>query len=86
MFICAEPVYAENMNRRTELLLAAADALEAGDDPFGGSFLGEHDVTSGECINLARQLAIGARVVAEGLNTPRSPQGVGVLMSMASSV
>ena len=74
------------MNRRTELLLAAAEALEAGDDPFGGGFLAEHDVTSSECINLARQLAIGARVVAEGLNRPRSPQGTGVLMAMAGPV
>lgn len=74
------------MNRRTELLMAAAEALEAGDDPFGGGFLSEHDVTSSECINLARQLAIGARVVAEGLNHPRSPQGTGVLMTMSGSL
>jgi hypothetical protein len=74
------------MNRRTELLLAAADALDAGEDPLSGGFLSEHDVTSDECIALARQLAIGARVVAAGLNKPRSPQGMGVMMAMAEDL
>ena len=55
--------------------MAAADALDNGDDPFSGAFLGEHDVTSDECINLAQQLAIGARVVARGLGSPRSSEG-----------
>jgi len=66
--------------------MAAADALEGGDDPFRASFLAEHDVTSAECINLARQLALGARIVAEGLNHHRSPQGTAVLMSMVGDL
>lgn len=74
------------MTRRTELLMAAADALESGDDPFSGAFLGEHEVTSDECINLAQQLAIGARVVARGLDSPRSPEGTATLMTMAASL
>jgi len=71
------------MNRRTELLEAAASALEAGEDPFGGSWLGEHEVTSDECRALANQLAIGARVVAAGLDTPRSVEGQVVFMAIA---
>jgi hypothetical protein len=71
------------VTRRTELLFAAAEALEAGDDPFGANFLGEHDVTSDECMNLARQLAIGARVVAHGLDQPRTSEGLAVLGTMA---
>lgn len=74
------------MTRRTELLMAAADALESGDDPFSGAFLGEHEVTSDECMNLARQLAIGARVVARGLDSPRSPEGTATLMTMATAL
>ena len=74
------------MNRRTELLMAAADALESGENPLSGGFLSEHDVTSDECLALADQLAIGARVVARGLSSPRSPQGMAVLLSMATDV
>lgn len=70
--------------RRTEILLAAASALEAGEDPFSAAFLGEHEVTADECRALAQQLAIGARVVAYGLDKPRSEQGVAVFLTLAS--
>ena len=69
--------------RKTELLEAAADALDSGEDPFSNGFLSDHGVTSDECMNLARQLAIGARLVAYGIDNPRTPEGQAVLMSMA---
>ena len=74
------------MTRRTELLEAAAAALEAGEDPFGGSFLREHEVSSDECRSLAHQLAIGARVVARGLDKPASVEGQAVFMAIARGV
>jgi hypothetical protein len=39
--------------------------------PFDGSFLVEHDVTSGECMDLAGSLAIGARLYAWALENPK---------------
>jgi UDP-N-acetylmuramyl pentapeptide synthase len=71
------------MNKRTTLLLAAAEALEAGEDPFSAAFLGGHNVTSNECAALALQLALGARAVAQGLDNPRSPLGMEILMVLA---
>lgn len=71
------------MARRTELLNAAADALDDGQIPLVDPFLSEHEVTLDECFSLAQQLAIGARLVAYGLEHPRSPEGQAVLMSMA---
>jgi hypothetical protein len=74
------------MTRRTELLMAAADAMEAGEDPFSGAFLSEHGVTSDECMALARQLAIGARTVAYGLENPQTSEGIAVLTTLARGV
>jgi hypothetical protein len=59
------------MTRHSELLTAAADALEDGDNPFSGSFLAEHDVTSDECMDLADSLAIGARLYAWAIENPK---------------
>lgn len=72
--------------RRTELLEAAAEALESGDDPFSGRWLGEHDVTSDECVALASQMAIGCRVVAAGLSKPRSGAGLAVMEALAGAL
>jgi hypothetical protein len=74
------------MTRRTELLMAAATALEAGEDALATPFLTEHQVTLDEAYSLAEQLAIGARVVAYGLDNPRSPEGSAVLMTMARNL
>lgn len=52
------------MSRTSELLKAAASALEDQRDPFDGSFLTEHEVTLDECMDLADSLAIGARLYA----------------------
>jgi hypothetical protein len=59
------------MTRHSELLKAAADALEDDRDPFSGSFLTEHEVTSGECMDLADSLAIGARLYAWAIENPK---------------
>lgn len=64
------------------LLQAAAAALDAGDNPFGGDFLREHDVTAEQCLALAGQLAIGARIVARAITDPRSPQGLAVMQAL----
>jgi hypothetical protein len=71
------------MTRRTELLTAAAGALDDGRDPLAPPFLDDHEVTLDECFFLAEQLAIGARLVAYGLDHPQSPEGMTVLMTMA---
>lgn len=66
-----------------QLLRAAASALDEGTDPFGGNWLAEHDVTFDQCMSLAQQLAIGARMVAAGIEKPRSEQGVAMVLTMA---
>ena len=71
------------MNRRTQLLLDAAKALDDGQDPLTEPFLSRHEVTLEECYSLAEQLAIGALLVAYGLDHPRTPEGQAVLVSMA---
>lgn len=74
------------MNRRTELLNKAAEALENGENPLAEGFLADHEVTFDECMNLAQQLAIGARLVAYGMEHPREPEGQAVLLSMARNL
>jgi hypothetical protein len=58
------------MSRSAQLLKAAADALERGEDPLHFSFLSEHDVESGECLDLADSLALGARLIAWAMENP----------------
>ena len=70
----------------TMLLREAAKALDQGDNPFSTSWLSEHDVTFDQCISLAQQLAIGARIVAAGIEKPRSAQGIAMLATMAESL
>ena len=74
------------MGRRTELLEAAAAALDDGEDPFAGGFLSEHDVSLDEAYSLAQQLAIGARVVAYGLDHPKTNEGMAVMFTLARGV
>lgn len=69
-----------------QLLRAAADALEDGRDPLASPFLSDNDVTLDQCYSLAEQLAIGARIVAAGIENPRSPQGTAMLMTMVGSL
>jgi hypothetical protein len=57
--------------RSTSLLKAAADALDDGQIPLMNPFLADHDVTLDECISLAEQLAMGARLLAWALENPR---------------
>lgn len=68
-----------------QLLRAAVDALEDGRDPLAEPFLSENGVTLDQCYSLAGQLAIGARIVAAGIEDPRSPQGTAMFMTMAGS-
>lgn len=69
-----------------ELLRKAADALDEGVIPLMNPFLSEHDVTADQCMSLAEQLAIGARIVAAGLEKPKSPQGIAMLLAMVEMV
>jgi len=69
-----------------DLLRAAADALDDGQIPLTDPFLSEHEVTLDQCMSLAEQLAIGARIVAAGIESPRSPQGIAMLMTMAAGL
>jgi hypothetical protein len=67
----------------SELLRAAAEALDEGTDPFCQSFLVEHDVTFDQCMALGKQLAIGARIVARAIERPRSEEGKAMLLTLA---
>lgn len=59
------------MSRSSELLKAAAEALENGNDPFHGSFLDGNQVTLDECFDMADSLAMGALLVAWAIENPR---------------
>jgi hypothetical protein len=65
------------------LLRKAAEALDRQEDPFSGEFLGTNDVTSDQCMTLAEQLAIGARIVAAAIGNPRSEFGVAYALAIA---
>jgi hypothetical protein len=67
----------------SELLRAAAEALDEGTDPFCQSFLAGHDVTFDQCMVLGRQLAIGARMVARAIERPRSAEGTAMFATIA---
>jgi hypothetical protein len=68
------------------LLREAAVALDEGTDPFSTNWLSEHDVTFDQCMSLAQQLAIGARIVAAGIDKPRSAQGIAMFATMAEAL
>jgi hypothetical protein len=59
------------VSRSADLLKLAADALENGEDPLALHFLREHDVESGECLDLADSLAMGARLIAWAMEHPK---------------
>ena len=63
------------MRPSSELLLAAAEALEDHSDPLSTWFLTEHDVTLDQAASLAEQLALGARILVHAFEHPRSLQG-----------
>jgi hypothetical protein len=67
----------------SDLLRSAAEALDNGEDPFGAAFLGEHGVTADQCMALAQQLAIGARMVARAIERPRSQEGLAMFATIA---
>lgn len=75
--------FRRSVMKSAELLREAAEALDRGDNPFSTSWLSEHEVTFDQCMSLAQQLAIGARIVAAGLEKPRSAQGMAMLMTLA---
>lgn len=58
------------MSRSSELLKAAAEALDDGEDPLHHAFLSEHEVTLDECYDLAEWMAIGAALMAWALENP----------------
>jgi hypothetical protein len=69
-----------------DLLRKAADALDAGQIPLMNPFLSDNDVTFDQCMSLAQQLAIGARVVAKGIESPKSACGMAMLGVMAEEL
>jgi hypothetical protein len=68
------------------LLREAADWLDRGADPLGLSFLREHEISLDQARSLAKQLAIGARIAARGIESPTSPQGVAVAWTLAEEL
>ena len=71
------------MASSVQLLKLAAEALDNGEDPFSGAFLREHDVSSGQCIDLAQHLAMGARIMARALTPVPGPPGPELLAMVA---
>jgi hypothetical protein len=69
-----------------ELLRKAAEALEDGRIPLMNPWLAENDVTLDQCVALAEQLAIGARIVAAGIDDPRSTQDLAMVLTMAETL
>ena len=73
------------MMTSADLLREAAEALDQGDNPFSASRLGEHDVTSDQCMVWPGNWPSCARIVAAGIEKPRSAQGIAMLAIMAES-
>jgi hypothetical protein len=72
-----------SFRKSAELLLLAAEALDEHIDPFHEKFLTENEVTFDQCMSLSEQLAIGARMLAYGIEHPTSEQGRAMLLTMA---
>lgn len=68
-----------------ELLRKAADALADGEGPFGMAFLSRNEVSLDDCGTMADMLAVGARMVAAGIERPQSAVGTAMLMEVAKS-
>lgn len=68
-----------------QLLRKAAATMEQGGDPFAHPFLAENEVTFDQCMTLAENLAIGARMVAHAIEHPRSEQGIAWALTLAAS-
>ncbi len=71
------------MASSAELLRRAAAALDDGQIPLVNPFLADNDGTLDQCFSLAEHLALGARIVAAGIENPRSEQGTAMLLEMA---
>ena len=75
------------MERRNQILLAAAEWLDDGRQPFCDEFLIEHEVTLDECFALSSQLALGARMVVntmqDALRGGVFAQSAGMSIAMA---
>lgn len=74
------------MASSSELLRRAAAALDDGRNPLVNPFLSDNDVTLDQCFGLAEHLALGARIVARAIESPRSPQGQAMLATLAESL
>jgi hypothetical protein len=70
------------LRKSAELLLAAADELDDFSSPFNDEWLTKHEVTFDQCMSLSQQLAIGARIMAHGIENPTSEQGIAMLLTM----
>jgi len=68
-----------------DLLRKAADALDNGQIPLMNPWLTEYDVTLDQCIALAGQLSLGARIVARAIDDPRSVQGRAMFQTLAET-
>lgn len=61
--------------RLVELLNHAADAMEDGQDPFNHAFLRDNRVSLEEVFTMGELIALGARLVAFGLEHPEVARG-----------
>ena len=68
------------------LLRKAAEVLDDGCDPMMNPFLADNDVSLDQLYSLAEHLAIGARLVAQGIERPSSPAGMAMLLLMAEGL
>jgi hypothetical protein len=70
----------------SQLLRAAAEALDDQRDPLTEPFLTDNGVTYDQMLGLAEQLSIGARIVAYGLDHPQSAAGSVLFEAMVRSL
>lgn len=56
------------MTRERDLLLKAAEALEAGTDPFSPHWLAENSVDASECFDLSENIAKCIRICTGGVD------------------
>jgi hypothetical protein len=61
--------------RLVGILTAAADAMEAGMDPFDTAFLVDNQVSLDESYVMGDLMALGARLIALGLEHPEIARG-----------
>jgi hypothetical protein len=70
------------VSRNEELLIKAAKEIEQDGNVISDYFMAQNSISHDEGILLSRQLAIGARIMAQALADPGSIAGRAMLITM----